>query len=131
MRTITARMLSSIIACRRLRNPTKRRQVLQQIVEIAIAHAIGTVHRHQRLLLDRERRQVRLEIALQPLARVHDLNRELVLVLLHAADALAVARDERDRLVSWSDQLAGSANLAHQPRARPRRSDPRQIWTEL
>src|SRR5262245_50168170 len=70
-------------------------QIPQQVVEVAIVQAIGAVDRHQRLLLARHLGQVRFHEALQPLARVHDLDRELVFVLPDAADALAVARDER------------------------------------
>ena len=75
--------------------------------------------------------QVRLEVSLEALARVHDLDRELVLVLPDAANPLAVAGHQRHRLVSRPDDIARSANLAQQPGAGPRRSDPREIRTEL
>src|SRR5207245_8901149 len=98
---------------------------------IAIVEPVGAVYRHQRLFIARELRQVRLEITLKLLARVHDLDRELVFVLPDAPNPLPVACDERHRLVSRPDDGARAAKLGEEPYARPRRSDPREVRTQL
>src|SRR5262249_15607030 len=119
----------SLSALRRLR-AAERRQVAQQIVEVAIGDPIGAVDWHQRLRLVDHFGEVRLEKALDALARIHDLHGELILVLLDAADALALARDDRDRLVAGADDLAGAAQLGGEAGARPSGSDARQVGAE-
>src|SRR5438067_10885095 len=75
-------------------------QVLQQIIEIAVVQPLRAVDRHQRLLVHRELRQVRLEKPLKALTRVHDLDREFVLVLLDPPNPFAVAGGQRHRLLA-------------------------------
>src|SRR5438876_1711199 len=109
----------------------QRIEIAQKIVEIAIVQPIGPIHRHHRLLLLDDVGQVRLQIPLHPLPHVHDLDREFVFVLSHAANALAIARHQRHRLVAGPDHVAGAAKLVRQCRARPTRTDPRQVGTQL
>src|SRR5712671_3253875 len=142
MRTIVTRMVLSFQGTKRTeetvpplsvsgRRCAERRQVPQQIVGVAIVQPVGAVHRHQRLCVECELGQVRLEISLKLLARVHDLYRELVFVLPDASNPLPVAGDERHRLVSRPDDGARAAQFGEEPHARPRRSDPREIGAQL
>ena len=108
----------------------KRLQIAEQIVEVAVAEPIGTEHRHRRLAAVLHRLHLVLLVALDALARVHDLDREQVLVLLHALDRRAVRRRDGHRLEAGAKIFGAAANARQQHVAGAGRSDARQIRTE-
>src|SRR5687767_15524098 len=76
----------------------KRLQKTEQVVEVAVAEPIGTEHRHGRLAAVLHRGHLVPLVTLDALARVHDLHREEVLVLLYALDRRAVHGRDGHRL---------------------------------
>jgi hypothetical protein len=74
--------------------------------------------------------EVGFDVPLQPLVRVHDLDREDILRFLRAADRLAVSGHDRDGLEVRRHPFRWIANLANERAARTREADARQIGTE-
>ena len=64
----------------------QRLQIAKEIVEIAVAQPVGAEDRHRRPRAVLHGLHLVLLVSLNPLARVHDLDREEIFVLLHAVD---------------------------------------------
>src|SRR5262245_57235692 len=74
-------------------------QVADQMVEVAGARSVETEHGHRRLGRVHHRLHLVFLVALDAVARTHDLDREQILVLLAAPDRRARLRREGHRLV--------------------------------
>src|SRR5262249_22696865 len=77
------------------RSAAQRAEIANDVPKILVAEARLWKIRHQRLLLGDDFAQIALAISLELFARVYDLNRIRVFVLLRTADAPSVVRDER------------------------------------
>ena len=106
------------------------REIAEHVLQVAVGQLRRTVGRHQRVLLVNHFLQVGLQVALQALARVHDLNAEHVLGFLHAADALTVLCHERHRFKGRRHPLRWRPNLTRERSARTLRADPRKIGSD-
>ncbi|HCE03905.1 MAG TPA: hypothetical protein DEQ98_11765, partial [Acidobacteria bacterium] len=109
---------------------TERREKPQQIVQVPVSQPIWPERRHQRLGLVLHLTQVGLEISLQPFGGVDDLDREGVLGLLEASDALTLSRHHRHRPITNPHGGARVPNGRHQTSARPAERDARQVRTQ-
>src|SRR4029077_9098461 len=89
---------------------SKRAEEREQIVQVAIAQAIGTKIGHQRFLVADDFAQVRLQVSLQAFVGVHDLNGEGVFTFAGTPNLLAVACDQGDRLIPACERAARVAN---------------------
>src|SRR6266850_3071252 len=105
-------------------------EIPKQIVEIAVAESVRAEDRHCRLRLVLHRLHLVLLVSLNPLARIHDLDREEVFVLLDALDRRPRRRRQRYRLVSRAEVFGAAPNPQQDSLARARDSDARQVGSQ-
>src|SRR5688572_32620392 len=111
-RAIIGRMSLSLLPNRRIES-TQALQVSNDVIEIALAQAIDAEGRHRRFRIADDRLHLVLLVSLDPLARIHDLDREHVLVFLDALDRLTALRRDRDRFESRARLLDRAADPPH------------------
>src|SRR5206468_1716027 len=81
-------------------------EIAKQIVKIAVVEPVRSEDRHRRLRVVLHRFHLVLLVSLNPLARIHDLDREEVFVFLDAPDRLPGRWCQRYRLVSGAEASA-------------------------
>src|SRR5256712_2153940 len=105
-------------------------EIAKQIVKIAVVEAVRSEDRHGRLRLVLHRFHLVLLVSLNPLARIHDLDREEVFVFLDALDRLPGRWCERYRLVSGAEAFRAAPDPPQNGLARARHPDARQIGSQ-
>src|SRR5438093_13192656 len=105
-------------------------QIAKEIVEIAVAKSVRAEDRHGRLRVVLHRLHLVLLISLNPLARIHDLDREEVFVLLDTLDRGPGRRCQRHRLESRGEVFGAASNPPEDSLARTRDADARQVRSQ-
>src|SRR5439155_11776571 len=89
---------------------TQGLQIAKQIVEIPVAEPVGTEDRHRRFRVVIHGLHLVLFISLNPLARIHNLDREEVFVFLDALDRRPGRRCQRHRFETLAEALRAASN---------------------
>src|SRR2546428_6721018 len=102
-------------------------EIAKQIAKIAVVEPVRSEDRHRRLRVVLHRFHLVLLVSLNPLARIHDLDREEVFVFLDALDRLPGRWCQRYRLESRAQTFGAAADPLPNGLARARDPDARQI----
>src|SRR5690606_11812958 len=80
------------------------------MIELGFAEAVRTERGHQRRILPPDFLQIPLEVSLEPLVRIHDLDRECVLALDGTPDTMSIRCHQQYRSKAW---LHGQCRIAY------------------
>src|SRR5437016_3777171 len=105
-------------------------EIAKQIVKIAVVEPVRSEDRHRRLRVVLHRFHLVLLVSLNPLARIHDLDREEVFVFLDALDRLPGRWCQRYRLESGAEAFGAAPDPPQNGLARARDPDARQIGSQ-